>query len=257
MKGQQRKSNDHVVVLVKALPHRSSRYFETVCCAGVGLDRKWRRQYPVPYRILQDDQRFARWSWIKYSYVPPSDDRRKESQKAIPESIRVVGKLKPNERARFVAPLFRESTEEAASRGESLTLIRPADVNLSWSRKSSTTIAQERIRHAALANQLSMFDNNDVKPVEPCPFEFSFKWQSPDGKTHTHTCDDWETSAAFFRRRKAYGEAAALQSLKQTYENEYTSRGIAFALGTHSKRSDQWLLVGVLRVDEMAQQELF
>ena len=43
---------DECVILIKAQPHRSSRYFETVCCAGVGRDQMWRRQYPVPFRIL-------------------------------------------------------------------------------------------------------------------------------------------------------------------------------------------------------------
>jgi len=41
-----------------------------------------------------------------------------------------------------------------------------------------------------------------------------------------------------------------------TYEEEYLKKGIRFALGTHSRRDEQWLLVGILRVDEQIQPEL-
>lgn len=245
-----------MVILVKALPHRSSKYFETVCCAGVGDDRKWRRQYPVPFRILQDGQQFRRWSWIEYSYVKPTDDTRVESQKALPESIVVCGELKTSERARFIAPLLRESTDEAASRGESLTLVRPTSLKLSWKSKSDAQLADERQKHKELANQLSLLDE-PAEPLDPCPYEFSMHWHSPDGKAHKHTCDDWETSAAFFRRRRSMGEEEALTSLKTTYEDDYLNHGMALALGTHSRRSDQWLLVGIIRVDEYKQTELF
>ena len=76
------------------------------------------------------------------------------------------------------------------------------------------------------------------------------------GKTHSHTCDDWETATAFSRRRDRLGEVDALKSLKDTYEQDYLRKGMRFALGTHSRRDQQWLLVGVLRVDEQTQQEL-
>jgi hypothetical protein len=60
---------DECCVVIKAQPHRSSKYFETVCCAGIGRDGKWRRQYPVPFRVLKDKQKFTRWDWIEYEYV--------------------------------------------------------------------------------------------------------------------------------------------------------------------------------------------
>jgi len=243
-------SSDQALILVKALPHRSSNYFETVCCAGIGRDQKWRRQYPVPFRILQDSQKFKRWSWIEYDFTSPKDDQRSESQKVVPESIQVVGTLKTNERAKFLAPLIRESTKEAEARNETLTLIRPDSLNLSWNRKTTSEIEDERRKHAALANQWSLFDQS-AKPLTPCPYKFSFQWRSRLGTSHQHTCDDWETSTAFANRLRSLGsESSALTSLKTTYEEDYLSKGIAFALGTHSRWERTWLLVGILRLDE-------
>ena len=85
-------SPDECVILVKALPHRSSNYFETVCCAGVGADMRWRRLYPVAFRVLDDEKQFRRWDRLSYRFTTPSDDKRRESQKVDPDSIMVLGK---------------------------------------------------------------------------------------------------------------------------------------------------------------------
>lgn len=70
-------------------------------------------------------------------------------------------------------------------------------------------------------------------------------------------CGDWETSATFWKLRRDYGEEHALGHLKQTYEEEYFSKGMALALGTVAKRAQQWLLLGIIRLDEARQSPLF
>lgn len=249
-------SPDECVILVKVLPHRSSSYFETVCCAGVGSDLRWRRLYPVAFRVLDDKKQFRRWDRISYNFTSPSDDRRRESQKVDPQSIRVCGPLAEKERSRLARLLTRDCPIHAASLGESLTLVRPSNVDFSWKRKSDAALERERHKHTALTAQMSAFDRQ-VQALEPCPYTFRFAWTDSNGMRRRHTCDDWETSTAFFRRREAHrSENDALQSLQQTYAGDYATRGMRFALGTHKRRQDQWLLVGVLRVDEIPQVEL-
>lgn len=248
-------STDECVMLVKALPHRSSNYFETVCCAGIGRDMKWRRLYPVAFRTLETGQKFNRWDWVSYNFTTPSNDQRTESQKVVHETITVLKAMKPSERFALARRATRESTEEATARGESLTLLKPDDVRFSWRPKTDEEIARERIKHAELAGQLS-FLHDAPKPLEPCPYEFSFKWKDVGGKARTNICDDWETSTAFFVRRNSKGDQGALASLRETFEDEYPRRGMRFAMGTHSRRNTQWLLVGVIRVDETSQGEL-
>jgi hypothetical protein len=243
------------VVLVKALPHRSSDYFETVCCAGVGRDFRWRRLYPVPFRVLEEEQQFSRWSWVRYKFTSPSNDPRRESQKVDPASIVSAKQLNAPERSRLARMLTRMSTAEAEARGESLTLVKPKSLSFSWRKKSEAELSEERIKHNKLASQIS-FLNKTPDPLEPCPYDFSVDWTDQLGSKHTHTCDDWETSTAFFRRRMAGGDAGALSSLRQTYEDEYLQRGMRLALGTHSRRNKQWLLVGMIRVDDDPQAEL-
>jgi hypothetical protein len=69
-------------------------------------------------------------------------------------------------------------------------------------------------------------------------------------------CADWETSAAFWNISKGYGEQGALDHLSKTYNEGYPSKGMVFALGTLKKRPKQWILLGVIRLDE-AQQASF
>lgn len=249
---------DGCIILIKAQPHRSSKYSETVCCAGVGRDRKWRRQYPVPFRNLQDWQQFRRWQWIEYEYVDPTDDSRSESQKVQPESLRTLGELPKAERADFLAPLVRRSFREADALRESLTLIRPQRISLSATPKTPEELAHETREHKKLADQLSMFDK-PADPLNPCRMQFRLDWIDGEGKARSHECDDWETSAAFNRFERRFGEEGAIRELKYKYEDQYLAAGLVLGFSTHKRRNvehgttNQWLLVGMIRLDETRQ----
>ena len=256
------KQGDECFILIKAQPHRSSKYFETVCCAGVGRDGKWRRQYPVPYRILDGAQKFRRWDWIKYEYTKSDSDRRLESQKVIPESLEVIGRIRKAERAKFLNPLVRASFAEADSRNESLVLLRPKQITISCHKKTEKELQDETRKHRELANQLSFFDKT-AKPLKPCPVSFSLHWTDQDGKEHRHENDDWETSAAYNRFHHEYGHEKAIEILKEKYEETYFRAGLVLGFSTHSRRNvthgikNQWLLVGLIRLDEERQDDLF
>ncbi|PHR59870.1 MAG: hypothetical protein COA47_08790 [Robiginitomaculum sp.] len=204
---------------------------------------------------MDNNQKFGRWDWVKYKFTTSKTDPRKESQKVIPESILPAGKMKSSERVKFINPLIRENLDEANKKGESLALIRPDEILFSWKQKTDQELSDETQKHAELANQLSLFDKN-AKPLIPCPFLFTIKWHA-NNAVHNHVCDDWETSTAFFRRKSVEGEAAALLSLKETYEEEYIKKGLCLAFSTHSRRNQQWLLVGLIRLDANHQDDLF
>jgi len=69
-------------------------------------------------------------------------------------------------------------------------------------------------------------------------------------------CGDWETAATYFKFSKRYDSSRALEHLRQTYEVDYPKRGVVLALGTQKKRPRQWLLLGVIRLDESNQPSL-
>lgn len=232
-----------------------------MCCAGIGRDGLWRRQYPVPFRILNDAQKFKRWDWIEYQYVKSENDLRFESQKVVPETLCVSGSIKPKERAKFLNPLVRETFNDADKRNESLTIIRPAVIEILHEEKSHRELESERQKHAELANQMSLFDST-AKPLEPCPMQFSVRWVDQDGKSRKHECDDWETSTAYIRFQREYDQNKAIEFIKHKYEEEYFRAGLVLAFSTHQRRNvthgtkNQWLLVGLVRLDEESQGDL-
>ncbi len=244
----QTSGKEKALILVKALPHVGKGHGEIVCCAGLTPEGEWRRQFPIRFRYLSGDRKFKRWQWVEYSWRKPKDDGRPESRRIEEDSIEPQTLMPVAQRARFLSPVIVDSTDVATSRGQTLALIRPTDVRFSWRQKTKTEVENERQTYAIAAKQLSFLDE-ELSALKPCPYEFRFDYRAA-GAPHRHTCLDWETAATFYRRRKELGEERALTSMKKTFNEDYPSKGMVLALGTHSRRPAQWLLVGVLRLDE-------
>lgn len=135
-------------------------------------------------------------------------------------------------------------------------------LELSWEEKSTKELADERRKHADIARQMSMFDV-PTDPLDPCPLKFFASWSDGDAKMRRHECDDWETSTAFLRFERDYSRERAIEILREKYEGEYFQAGLALAFSTHSRRNittgaqNQWLLVGLIRLDADDQTDLF
>jgi hypothetical protein len=214
---------------------------------------EWRRLYPVRFRHLTD-ARFSRWDLLEYKWQTPKGDPRRESRRVEEQSLRITGKLAKDHRATFLDSLLRASYFDAAQRGETLTLVRPRNMAFRWRRKSDAEVAGEKAAYAAASAQLSLLDE-PLKAFEPCPYHLRMRFEDAAGP-HGMMCGDWETSATFFKWHRSYGEADALRRLQDRYENTYAEKGVAFAMGTVAKRPKQWLLLGIIRMDEVVQPRL-
>ncbi len=85
-----------VLVTVKAYPKPSGKYEELVCTAGVLPEGKWVRIYPVPYRFLEDDETYPKYSWIRVNLTRNARDFRPESYRptaGLDEEFRVESVL--------------------------------------------------------------------------------------------------------------------------------------------------------------------
>jgi hypothetical protein len=204
----------------------------------------------VHFRRLREKVR--RWDLIEYEYRIPKDDRRSESRRVQEDTIRVIRAVPSAERSALLGPVIVPSTASAAAKGQSLALIRPRCVQFNAKKKSQKEIESEQQSYREAANHGSFFDE-ELAELQPCPFAFQFQYHDDDNKAHTSTCDDWESAAMFRRFSERYGEQKAIELMRKTFEEDYPSKGIAFAMGTHSRYPDVWLLVGVLRLDETRQ----
>ena len=137
---------------------------------------------------------------------------------------------------------------------KSLALLRPQEPKFIIERKTVEEMQQERLENAAVLEQADMFQKSLV-PIEPLPFRFKYQYKTEDG-AREGTCQDWETDATFFNFRRVYGEEQALVLMNKTFGEEYPRKGMTFAMGTHSRYPDKWLINGIIRVDEITQLSL-
>ena len=72
-------SLEKILVTVKTYPSLSQKYDELVCTAGFREDGSWVRIYPIPFRKLEYETRYAKYQWIKLHLVKNTSDPRPES----------------------------------------------------------------------------------------------------------------------------------------------------------------------------------
>ena len=214
---------------------------------------EWRRQFPIHFRTLE--QKFHRWQWIDYEWRKPKDDNRPESRRVQEHTIIAGTKVRERERAGFLDPIIVSSTEVAAAKGHTLALARPRNVRFCYEKKQAVAIEQERQAYASVARQGSFFDEA-LTALEPCPYAFRLEYETEDGKPHGNVCDDWETAAMFSKFQRQYGEARTLELMDKAFNHDYPSKGMALALGTHSRYPGSRLLVGVIRLGRVSQMTL-
>ena len=258
MQEPSRSGNSRAVVLVKALPQVSEKHGETVCVAVIDDHGRWLRLYPVTFRELKGEQQFGRWDLINFVWRLPelSKDRRTESRHVELDSFAIVGKLKEAERQGFLAKAVVTSTRHEMEAGRSLALVSGRDYRFFHRPRDHAEFDEDRAAYARWSASPDLFGGRMLPPREPAPYAFFYRYRDDDGD-HECRCHDWEMEATFFRRRQGHTEREALASMAETFGQDYPRKGMLLAMGTHSRRSEQWMIVGVIRLDPITQGALF
>lgn len=248
---------DEAFIIVKAAPRRSEKFKETVCCAGIDRNGNWVRLYPIAFRYLDGPQKFKRWDHIRYRWSNPKDDPRIESRRVDPNSIEVLHPLKQSARNPLVARCLVTSLKRELEAGRSLAMLE-CEVLDFWAEKNSDEIIRKNDGVLAqLRAQSDLFKPaSSAIPLRSSPYCFKYRYRCEDG-VREGTCQDWETEQTFLRHlRDDESEQAALDWMVDKFGVEYPQRGMALAMGTHRRWKDQWLINGVIRLDEQLQPEM-
>lgn len=179
-----------------------------------------------------------------------------ESCRVHEESLEIVGRVKaPAEKSSLIERALVDSEIEAIGKDQSLAIIRPTEVSLTWKALSESELREDQEKFAAQAAQLSLLEE-EIASYSPCPYKFTMRYRDGGG-LHNKTCADWETSAAFFNLRRSMEETAVLKHLECTYCEDYVASGLVLALGNMKKRPKTWQLLGIFPVKPLAQADLF
>lgn len=244
------------IILVKAAPVIGLRHGETVCCAGIDLHGNWLRLFPVSFRVLDDAKKFSRWDRVKFSWRRPTSDDRQESRHINSQSLEIVGQMKRGERANFLDRKVVTRLNEERLAGRSLALLKPEIRNFYIEKRPDDEVKEEQARIDEFHAQSDLFIPRPSVPREACRFDFKYEYSTDDG-VRTGRCQDWETAATFFKWSKLYGEADAIKRMLVRFGEEMPRSGLYFAMGTHSRWPDTWLINGLIQLPPTNQISLF
>ena len=244
-----------ILITVKAYPNPSKTYEETVCVAGIDIDTgKWMRLYPVPYRDLDQDKKFSKYTVIQVHTGKPRGDSRPESHKVDIDSIKTLEhfdtKDKWERRKKIVLPTADKSMCEILRKCEaenkSLGMFKPKNINFVWKK---VALKKEETIKACYA-QLGFF-NKQKKEIEDLPICFRYKFSchdEPGCPGHDYPIIDWEIGQAYRDWRKDYKtEDVLLSKIKERWLTRICSpkNDVYFFVGNQNRFRNNFMVLGV------------
>jgi len=251
-----------VRILVKAYPQPSSKYEETVCCAGIDEDsRELLRLFPIRYRRLSPENRFERFDQVEMSMERYTRDPRPESYHVDEDSIRVTAKsdkLSPRSKVQLWAPFVADSLsalkDENKSLNRSLGIVRPDSGTV---RFKVTPMGESDDNDRELANEVYEQASLLEDPLKPLPrpeYNFVYHFKSA-GKQHVCTIHDWEVQQTFINYQRNYGDSA-IERMTEMYQDVIPTHNLHLIMGTMQKRSWQFIIIGLLRSKDISPEDL-
>lgn len=245
------------LILAKTYPSPSARYQETSCVASISENGQLRRLFPVPYRLLGDENQFKKWQWIEARVAPPNGDRRPESRRIDIDSIVLsdtveIGKNKSwSERKYFIEPHVIHDFEQLELRrkkqGNTLGIIRPKLIELQITPELDADWTKEELEKLRKhEHQEGLWDKPEIKHVlRKLPFAFHYRYLS-GGIDHRHKIVDWEAGALFWNCWHKYGKQGWESKFRDRLFAYMNTRDIMFLMGTIHRFPDKWLIVSLL-----------
>lgn len=226
-----------VLITVKTYPTPSLRHYETVCVAGVRLDRgspEWIRLYPIPFRVQTFEYPFSKYQLVRVPVTPRgTKDPRPESFTPDIAAFELGEVVKSSsnwrQRKRLVGDLVGATTtcdlikanraSQMNAPAPSLGLVKPRDVRVTV--QEGQPWKPNQLAKARRAAEPTLFDEAAVRnELEPMPYEMriSYKCMSDSCNGHNQTNLDWEVGAAAYHWRKQYPKEEISRRLKEKWE---------------------------------------
>ena len=263
-------AKERILVTVKTYPTLSRRYGETVCTAGIRDDGTWVRVYPVPFRRLNETERYSKYDWIECHLQRRTADPRPESYSPADLSdLKQIGRVSTadnwSERRRLLLETAKvydnldELIKGAKCNELSLAVFRPTKIIDFISESEDRDWDAKRLEQMRnLHSQLDLFEDNSWRKtfniIPKLPYSFSYRFEDALGRRSELQILDWEAGALYWNCLKATGgdEAQALSKVREKYFESFLKTDLHFFLGTtqqfHRVAPNPWVIIGVLPI---------
>lgn len=181
------------LIVVRTYPTPAKSGVEVSCTAAISDSGEWLRLFPVPYRFLTPDKRFAKYQWIEVSTIRATNDARPESYKIAPESITILSNSIPTtnaweERKALLAPLQAPSLcylqrQRDANGFPTLGFFRPRSIDRFVIDADDANWTPKQL---GILEQGNLFEKGPQKKLEKVPFAFRYHFHCDDPEWHGH-----------------------------------------------------------------------
>jgi hypothetical protein len=226
---------ERVLITVKTYPTLSEKYKELACTAGFRPDGSWIRLYPIPFRRLEEEQRFKKYQWIEVDLARNLSDSRPESHRVNNiDDITLLDTLDTGdawaERRKIVlSERVHKNLSEiitlANANKLSLVTFKPSEIIDFLAITADPVWPKEKIDAIVAGfNQGNLFEGqnpDDFKIMPKLPFKFSYRFKDDSGKISTLMIEDWEVGQLYWTCVKHYGEQNAVKKVKEKYFDDF------------------------------------
>lgn len=251
-----------ILILCKTYPSPSGKYAETSCVAGLDENGDLIRLFPVPFRLITEEQQFKKWQWITAKIRKSTKDHRPESHAILVDTIQQGAEISTKdrwaERRRLIDKVvafsdFRELADARMSNHRSLGLLRPARIisldiapasKPSWTPEELAKLEQDQ-------KQAGLFDEREAKVIKtlrkiPFDFYYSYECDTATGPAiYKHKIVDWEAGALYWNCVRDHGQDWE-RAFRLQMETRLPSQDLMFLMGNIHRFPDQWLIVSLL-----------
>ncbi len=240
-----------ILITVKAYPNRSKKYGETVCVAGISKEDGWIRLYPVPFRDLEDWQKFKKYQVVKLKVKKQEGDSRPESHRPNFDDMEIIRELSTKGdknwtlRKEYVLPTLSNSMCEILREQErsdkSLGVFKPKEV-------IELVIEEDTSKSGNQSMQLSLFSNKQPLEKIPYTFKYHYRCDDPNCNGHEQSISDWEIFALYRRMKREYEDIEIVkEKVREKFIDQLCSpkRDTYFFVGNHSRHRNSFMVLGV------------
>jgi hypothetical protein len=249
------------LIVVRTYPTPAKKGAEVSCTAAITDKSEWLRLFPVPWRYLDEAEKFHRYQWVEVT-VEKASDPRPESYKLTQNGIKILSPTLGTDngwvlRREVVEPLRAHCLcclirKRDADQHPTLGVFKPKAIERLIITPDDPNWTQAQLD---ILTQGHLFAESPKQQLEKIPYIFQYKFWCDDSscKSHTLKCTDWEMAEAWRRWRDQYGDKWE-EKFRQRFETEMIEKlDTHFFVGTVKAHPNKWIIVGLFYPPHTAQ----